>query len=107
VDAVPGADFNHAAVIKRIRVNEHGLRLSAREHFFEVWKEQARVQVIARRVLRGEGMIRFRDAYDFNLWIVQRMIEKSLDVAMDQANNANPKRHLIFRPRGLTLEISG
>jgi hypothetical protein len=57
--------------------------------------------------LGGEGLVRFSDANDLNLWIVQRMIEKSLDVAMDQANNANPKRHLIFRPRGLTLEISG
>ena len=101
---MPGADFNHAAVIKRIRVNQHGLRMSSREHLFEVWKEQARVQLIARRVLRGEGMIRFREAYDFNLWIVQRMIEKSLHVAVDQANDADPKRYLVCRRRVLSLE---
>jgi hypothetical protein len=49
-------------------------------------------------------MIRFRDAYDFNLWIVQRMIEKSLHVAVDQANDGDTERCRAFRRRALTLE---
>jgi hypothetical protein len=38
VDAVTGADFNYATMIKGIRVNEDGLRIFSREHVFEVWK---------------------------------------------------------------------
>ena len=61
--------------------------------------------MILRRVAGSEVPVGFGNANDFDLGIVQRMFQKSLDVPVNQANDANPKRRLVLEGRALTQEI--
>jgi hypothetical protein len=96
VNAASGAGFDYAAMVISIRVYEDGLRVGSFEHFVQICKEQIPAEVIARRVLRSEGLVRFGNANDFNLRAVKRMIEKSLDVSVDEANDGDTKWNLIL-----------
>ena len=39
MDAVPGADFDHAAMVVSIGVDEDGLRMCSCEHLFQVGEQ--------------------------------------------------------------------
>jgi hypothetical protein len=77
------------------------------DHFFEGWKEQASVDGELGRVLGSERLVWFRDAHNLNLRIVKRMFKKSLDMPVNQTDNADPERSLIIRWRSLAMDRQG
>ena len=59
------------------------------------------------RVLGSERLIWFRNAYNLNLRIVQRMFQESLDMPVNQTDDADPERSPTVCRRGLSLERCG
>ena len=48
VHAVAGADFDHAAMVERVRIQQHGLRMRFHQHLFEIGKEQRWIEFVSR-----------------------------------------------------------
>jgi hypothetical protein len=86
---VPGTGFHDAAVVIGIGVNQRGLRTSSFEHFVQIRKEERVVEFISCRVVSCERLIWFSNANEFDLRTVERVVEKSLDVSVNQANDGD------------------
>ena len=99
MDAVAGADLNDSTVIIGIGVDEHGLRVRFQQHLFQVGEENSVVEAVAGRGRREQARVGFGDADDFNLGAVQRLAEESVDVAVNQANDADAQRRMRGRGR--------
>jgi hypothetical protein len=76
-------------MIISIRLNENRLRMCAFEHFLQIWKKQILREAVLLRISRSERLIWFGDAYDFDFWIVERVVEKSLDMSVNQTDDAD------------------
>ena len=105
MNAVPGAGFDNAAMVVGICVNEYSLRMRAVEHFFQVRKEQIPVDAELFRISSEQRLVRFGDANDFDRGIVKRTLEKSLDMAVNQADDADTQRRPILRVHALALRM--
>ena len=92
VNAVAGTDLHHAPVVERIRVNQNGLRMHFRQHLFEIGKEHVGGKVVSGGILRQELLVWLGDSYDRNLRTVQRSLQESVDVSMNQANDSDAER---------------
>ena len=64
------------------------------EHLFEVGKQESTVEAVSLCVLRKQALVRFGDADDFNLGAVQRCAKKSVNVSVNQADDADAQRRL-------------
>jgi hypothetical protein len=107
VNAVPGAGFHYAAMIVSICVNEYRLRMGSVEHFVQIGKEYRVVEVIARRVFGSQRLVWFSDSYDFYRWIVKRVIEKSLNVSVNQSNDGDAERSPVLSRDNLSWSGRG
>jgi hypothetical protein len=89
VNAVARADFNHATMIVGVRVHQHSLRMSLREHSVEIGEQLRSVESVAGCGGIEQTLIGLSDADDVDLGTVARLVEKSMDMAVDQAGDRN------------------
>jgi hypothetical protein len=89
VDAVPGADFDYAAMIIRVGVDEDGLRMRLFEHRVQVCKEEISIETVPGCICCGQSLIGFGEPDDLYQRTVQRLIQKAVDMSMDQANDGD------------------
>jgi len=73
----------------------------------EVGEQQALSEAVSRCILGSELPIGFGDSHNLNFWIVERLLQKSLDVSMNEANDADTERGVSFRRRSLALAMCG
>jgi hypothetical protein len=92
VDAVAGTNFDYAAVVIRVGVNENRLGMNPGHHFFEVGEHLRCLEAVPLRRCCSELSVGFYDANNFDLRAVLVLTEESVDVAMHQSDNGNPER---------------
>src|SRR5579859_545443 len=96
VDAMARADFDHAAMIVRVCVGEHSLRVLLGEHTFEFGEELSALEAIFLGSLREKLLIGLGDANDLDLGAVAGLFEESMHVAMNQADDADAQRAFVW-----------
>ncbi len=93
-NGVAGAEFNNFAVILGGGVDEDSLRVRGAKKFIKIGVIERRVEVKLRSVLIEESAVGFGDGDDFDVGAVERVGEKSLGVAVNEAGNGDAEGRL-------------
>ncbi len=102
VNAVAGGDLDDSAVVVRIGVCEHRLRVGFGNHFLKVGEQGGLIEAIAGCRLGKQLAVGFCYADDLDLRAVPRLIEESVHVSVNQANDADSQ----WRPCGRGLRVA-
>ena len=91
-DFVFGADFDGAAMVISVGVDEDSLRMRSVEHFVEVGVIETGVEMKIRSVTVEEFAVRFGDANDFNVVAIFDALEESVGVSVGHAGDGDAQR---------------
>ena len=91
VDAAPGADLHHAAMIVSIGVRQHCLRMCLLQHVIQVGEEQFAIQPELSCILGRKLLIRLRDANNSDVQPMRRVLKKTFGMSMHQSRNRYAK----------------
>jgi hypothetical protein len=89
---VAGTDFDYAAMVICVGVNENRLGMDLGDHFIQVGEHLRCLEAVPLRRCCSELSVGFYDANNLDLWAVLVLAEESVDVAVNQADNCNSER---------------
>ena len=84
-----GSRCHNTAMIARVGVHQHGLRLNCRQHLFNIAIKQLRIELELLCVAVCELLIRFDDTDDLDIAALQDGTEKTGNMPVHQSDDGD------------------
>src|SRR5215468_9753037 len=88
------AELDNAAVVESVRIDQHRLGAHLGDHFFQVAEHLRWGEAVSAGGCRAKLRVRFYDGHDFDFGAVLVLSEKSVHVAVYQADDRDTKRRM-------------